>query len=77
MRRYALPVPPLVLGLILGPLAERYFITAMISSGNDLTVFFSRPVSGALMVVSIGFLFMPTVRSFRSRRKSARSTVAG
>ena len=69
MRRYALPVPPLILGLILGPLAERYFITSMISSNNDLTVFFARPVSGALMAVSIGFLLMPLIRSHRSRKK--------
>jgi putative tricarboxylic transport membrane protein len=69
MRRYALPVPPLILGLILGPLAERYFITSMISSNNDLTVFFARPVSGALMAVSAAFLLMPLIRSYRSRRR--------
>ena len=46
MRRYDLPSPPMILGLILGPLAEKYFLTSMIGCGNDWTIFFCRPVSG-------------------------------
>ena len=45
MRRFDLPVPPLVLGVILGPLAERFFMTTMIGADNDISVFFTRPVS--------------------------------
>ena len=36
MRRYDLPIPPLVMGIILGPMAEQYFLTSMVSHGNDL-----------------------------------------
>jgi putative tricarboxylic transport membrane protein len=62
MRRYDLPSPPLILGLILGPLAEKYFLTTMIGCGNDWTIFFCRPVSGSLMIISIGLLLMPFLR---------------
>jgi len=69
MRRYGLPIPPLILGVILGPLAESYFLTTMIGEGNDWTVFFTRPVSGGLIIISLGLLFMPFVRSLLKKDK--------
>jgi putative tricarboxylic transport membrane protein len=69
MRRYELPIPPLILGIILGPLSEKYFLTTMIGAGNDLTIFFRRPVSGCLMVMSIGLLLLPFLRSLGKRGK--------
>ena len=73
MRRYGLPIPPLILGVILGPLAESYFITTMIGEANNWTIFFTRPVSGCLMVASIGLLVMPFIRTLinKRRKKSA------
>lgn len=74
MRRYDLPSPPMILGLILGPLAERYFLTTMIGCGNDWTIFFRRPVSGAVMVISIGLLLMPFLRGLLKRGGRRAST---
>jgi putative tricarboxylic transport membrane protein len=59
MRRYNLPIPPMILGIILGPLAEQYFLTSMVSNGNDLTVFLTRPVSAVLIIASVGLLLWP------------------
>lgn len=69
--RFRFPVPPLVLGVILGPLAEQNFMTTMISFNNDWTVFFTRPVSGAVMVIGILTLVYPVFRHLR--RKAGRS----
>jgi putative tricarboxylic transport membrane protein len=69
MRRYNLPSPPLILGLILGPLAEKYFLTSMIGAGNDFSIFFRRPVSGCLMFISIALLLMPFLRNLGKRGK--------
>ena len=74
MRRYDLPSPPLILGLILGPLAEKYFLTTMISCGNDWTIFFCRPVSGSLMIISIGLLLMPFLRGLLRKGKKEVAT---
>src|SRR2546429_5827591 len=65
MRRWELPVPPLVMGVILGPMAEGYFLTSMVSSGNDLTVFVTRPVSAALLALSVLIVVWPFARSLR------------
>jgi putative tricarboxylic transport membrane protein len=62
MRRFDIPSSPMILGLILGPLAERYFLTSIISAGNDFTIFFRRPASGTIMVISLALLIMPFVR---------------
>jgi putative tricarboxylic transport membrane protein len=71
MRRYDLPSPPMILGLILGPLAEKYFLTSMIGCANDWTMFFCRPVSGSLMVISIGLLIMPFLRNLGKKGRRA------
>jgi len=68
MRRYALPIPPLILGVILGPLAESYFITTMIGEANDLWVFFRRPVSACLIFFAIGLLLMPMIQSIWKKK---------
>jgi len=69
--RFRFPIAPMVLGSILGPLAESTFMTTMISFDNDWTVFFTRPVAGAVMALSCVALGYPAVRHLRERRKIA------
>ena len=70
--RWRFPIAPLVLGTILGPLAEQNFMTTMISYSNDWTVFFTRPVSGVVMVIALLTLIYPVFRHMRqSRRRGA------
>jgi putative tricarboxylic transport membrane protein len=65
--RLRFPIAPMVLGVILGPIAETNFMTTMISFGNDWTVFFTRPISGTIMVISIATIFYPIWRQYRRR----------
>lgn len=69
--RLRFPVPPLVLGVILGPLAEQNFMTTMISFNNDWTVFFTRPVSGVVMALALLTLVYPLLRRARRRLRRA------
>src|SRR5512136_1259953 len=73
MRRYDLPIPPMILGIILGPLAEKYFLTSLIGADNDFTIFFTRPVSGCLMVISVGLLLMPFLRGLGKKGKKTQA----
>ena len=70
MRRYGLPIPPLILGIILGPMAENYFLTTLISEGNDFSIFFRRPVSAIVLIASIFLLFMPIIQKTLSKGKN-------
>ncbi|OGA05652.1 MAG: hypothetical protein A2W68_05190 [Betaproteobacteria bacterium RIFCSPLOWO2_02_64_14] len=67
--RFKFPITPLVLGVILGPLAESSFMTSMISYSNDWTVFFTRPISGPIMLIAILTLLYPVFRRMRQRMK--------
>ncbi|HET7805051.1 MAG TPA: tripartite tricarboxylate transporter permease [Pseudolabrys sp.] len=69
--RLKFPIAPLVLGVILGPLAEEAFMNAMISFGNDWTVFFTRPISGTVMVFTICMLMLPLVQQWRAKKRVA------
>lgn len=61
MKHFSFPSAPLVLGVILGPLAERYFMTSMANYDNDLTIFFTRPISGGIMAFSVIFMIWALV----------------
>ncbi len=69
--RLKFPVAPLVLGVILGPLAEASFMNTMISFGNDWTVFFTRPIAGTVMVFTFAMLALPFLQQWRARRVAA------
>ncbi len=71
MRRYDLPIPPLVMGVILGPMAEQYFLTSMVSNGNDLTVFVTRPVSAVVLLLSALMVVWAVLKSSRTRHRLA------
>ncbi|MGC8810649.1 MAG: tripartite tricarboxylate transporter permease [bacterium] len=64
MRRYGLPIPPLILGVILGPLAESYFLTTMIGEANNIWIFFRRPVSASLLTISLVIFILPIIKNF-------------
>lgn len=55
------PVAPAILGLVLGGIIEENFMSSMMKSHGDLTVFFSRPVAASLGVITILIWFLPLV----------------
>jgi putative tricarboxylic transport membrane protein len=75
--RLRFPVAPLVLGVILGPMAEESFLNSMISHGNDWTVFFTRPISGTLMALTALALLLPLVAAMRARGRQHPAVEAG
>jgi len=66
--RFRFPIAPMVLGCILGKEAESAFMTSMISYQNDWTVFFTRPISGVVMVFVAIALLYPLWRHYRQHR---------
>jgi len=62
------PIAPMVLGAILGPLAESYFLTTMISADNDWTVFLTRPVSLGLILLSVATVGLTVMRRYQAQK---------
>jgi putative tricarboxylic transport membrane protein len=67
MRRYDFPVAPVIIGMILGPLAEQNFRQAMTISAGDWTVFFTRPLSASLLTLATLVLFGPKLYGMTRR----------
>jgi putative tricarboxylic transport membrane protein len=71
MRRFDFPAAPVVVGMILGPLAEAQLRNAVSIGEGSFMVFLQRPMSLALLVVVIAILVLPRVMRARSRRRQA------
>ncbi|MEQ1611339.1 MAG: tripartite tricarboxylate transporter permease, partial [Hyphomicrobiaceae bacterium] len=75
MRRYDFPTAPVIIGMILGPLAEQNLRQAMTISAGDWTVFFTRPLSATLLALAALAMIGPKLYDIATR--SRHGTVSG
>jgi putative tricarboxylic transport membrane protein len=69
MRLYEFPMAPVLVGMILGPLSEQQLRRALALSEGDPMVFVTRPISAALVAITVGILVLPPlVGWFRKTR---------
>ena len=71
MRRFDFPTAPVVVGMILGPLAEAQLRNAMSIGEGKWTVFIERPMSLALLLVVVAVLVLPRAAKLLRRRGAA------
>jgi putative tricarboxylic transport membrane protein len=71
MRRFDFPVAPVVIGMILGPMAEQAMRQALTISQGDWTTFATRPVSLAILLVAVAALAGPRLYGAWVRRAAA------
>jgi putative tricarboxylic transport membrane protein len=65
MQKFGYPGAPMILGLILGPMAEQNLNRALLIGHNDWSVFVTRPISCAFLlatVLSIGYTVSGNLR---------------
>jgi len=53
MKRRNWPIPPLILGFILGDMFERYLRGSLGISDGSLTIFFNRPIAATFLGLTI------------------------
>ena len=68
MRRYDFPTAPVVVGMILGPLAEAQMRNALSIGEGKWGVFIERPMSLALIVIVVAVLVLPRLMKLRKAR---------
>lgn len=69
-----LPMAPLVLGLVLGPIIEKNLRDALTVHKMDITVFVTRPISAVLMAVTLLTIIL-TVRKVSAKKQDKRNAV--
>ena len=68
MRRYGFPLITIVIGYILGPLAERSYLQSMQISDDSLMIFVTEPIALILMIATIGTIALPVITAWRRNR---------
>ncbi len=71
MRRFDFPTAPVIVGMILGPLAEAQLRNAIAIGEGKWTVFFERPMSLTLLLIVVALWVVPTVLKMRRRQRVA------
>src|SRR5690606_35849915 len=67
LRRFGYPIAPVVVGLILGPMAEQQLRRALAISQGDLAILVSSPVSIVLYLVAILAVGLPLLLRLRGK----------
>ena len=61
MRVYDFPIAPVVIGLILGPMAETQLRRALSISQGDPMALVGTPIAAGLMLLALATLFLPAL----------------
>ena len=67
MRIFGYPIAPVVVGLILGPLAEQQLRRALAISQGDPVALFTSPIAAVLFVIAAAALIIPLILRARGR----------
>ena len=68
MRRYGVPLAPVLIAVILGPLAETELRRALAVSEGDVSILVSSPITITLYVLLLGAVVLSAVNRVRTRR---------
>lgn len=63
MKHLRIPVAPVILALVLGPMAEKSFRQSLYMSDGSLSIFGTRPITAVLLLLGIISLFLPLIIS--------------
>lgn len=74
-RQINIPTTPIVLAIILGPIAEESFRQALLQSGGEASIFFTRPITAVFLLLAVISFFTPFVRdliqNLRAKKRSS------
>lgn len=67
-----IPMPPLILGYVLGQMIEKNFRTAMYASRGNIMDIMNRPIAVVILAIAIILTLMPYISSYLKKRFSNR-----
>lgn len=70
MKKVRMPITPLLLGFILGPIIEVNLRRGLMSARGDFTPFLTEPISGIVLLATVAVVLVTGVREYKSFRKS-------
>ena len=67
LKRVHIPVTPIVLGLVLGPILEDQLRTALLLSQGDMSVFYTSPIAMGFFVLALAVVVLQLFSQLRGR----------
>lgn len=71
LEKMNVPLAPVILGMILGPMAEQSVRRALLISRGDPTELFTRPISAVLAAMTVVIIVWPITKAVLRRRRRA------
>ncbi len=71
MRRFDFPTAPVIVGMILGPMAEAQMRNALSIGEGRWSVFIERPMSATLLAIVVAVLVLPRLMAWRKQLRRA------
>ncbi|MFH1057611.1 MAG: tripartite tricarboxylate transporter permease [Pseudomonadota bacterium] len=68
MKKFEYEGAPMVLAFVLGPMMENNLRKSLITSQGDFSVFFTRPLAAASLIIAVFLLISPLIPWFRKKR---------
>ena len=68
LEKMNVPLAPIILGMILGPMAEQSVRRALLIARGDATELFTRPLSATLAIATLLVLVWPIAKALRQRK---------
>lgn len=73
LRKLDYPMPPLLLGMVLGGTVEANYRRALVISQGKLSIFVTRPISLAFILLAVFMCFYPTLQKKLAERKQQKA----
>ena len=73
LERHKFPLAPIIIGLVLGQLFEQEFRRSLVIAHGDAMIFFTNPISAAIIGVTILILIVPLFRALWRRLSPSRA----
>lgn len=71
LKYFKFPIPPMAIGFVLGKLAESNFRRALVMSDGSLSIFFTRPISLFILILTVVMVGWPYFKRWLAGRKEA------
>ncbi|MDT8861330.1 tripartite tricarboxylate transporter permease [Alkalihalobacillus sp. MEB130] len=74
--KYGYSVVPMLIGIILGPLAETSLRRSLVLSNESLLIFFQRPISLFFIILIVLSLVLPLIKKFRESKEKPDDSIS-
>ncbi len=71
LRRMDFQLVPILLGIVLGPLAEKNMRRALVISEGSFDIFFTRPISCAFILIALASILLFAWKNYRAKKQAA------